>query len=166
MRFSIGAAGSHVRRPNLWNKRVPMTLPDFNEDSLVAAGEFDVQLGAPETLPVAAESPAIARFKLEKEYHGPMQGHASGEMLSAGQPQLGEATYVAIESFFGALDGRAGGFALAHRGDMHAGVDTLHISIVPGSGSGELAGIQGELKIRREAAGRYSYTLRYRIDGA
>jgi hypothetical protein len=142
-----------------------MNQPEFN-DSFVAAGEFDVQLGAPETLPAAAEAPAIARFRLEKEYHGPMAGHASGEMLSAGQPQQGEATYVAIETFFGKLDGRTGGFALAHRGDMHAGVDTLRVSIVPGSGSGELAGIQGELQMRRVEGKRYAYTLTYIVGSA
>lgn len=57
-------------------------------------------------------------------------------MLSAGEPQAGEAVYTALESFSGTLDGRSGGFALAHFGQVDAGVKELRIVIVPGSGTG------------------------------
>jgi hypothetical protein len=139
-----------------------VSVASSNAESLVAVGEFDVKIGAPDMIPVPTGASAVGRHALEKEYHGGLKGHAFGEMLTAGQPQLGEATYVALESFSGTLNGRVGGFALAHLGQMSAGSEELRISIAPGSGTGELAGIRGELLIRRES-GTHHYTLNYRI---
>lgn len=139
-----------------------MDAGSSSADSSVAVGEFDVKIGAPDMIPVPDGASPIGRHVLEKEYRGGLLGHATGEMLTSGQPKIGEATYVAIESFVGTLEGRKGGFALAHFGQMHAGGEELRISISPGSGTGELSGIQGELLIRRESGKPY-YTLNYQI---
>lgn len=140
-----------------------MNAGSSNADSSVATGEFAVKIGPPDLISVPDGASPIGRHGLEKEYRGDLQGRALGEMLTSGQPQAGEATYVAIESFVGSLDGRNGGFALAHFGRMHAGSEELRIDISPGSGTGELFGIRGELLIRREA-GKHYYTLNYAID--
>jgi hypothetical protein len=126
----------------------------------VATGEFDVKIAPPALIAVPSNAAPIGRHVLEKTYHGALNGQASGEMLTAGQPRQGEATYVAIESFEGALDGKSGGFALAHFGEMDAGGESLSVQIVPGSGTGELARIRGTLQIRRES-GKHYYTLTY-----
>ncbi|MFO1340270.1 MAG: DUF3224 domain-containing protein [Burkholderiaceae bacterium] len=128
-----------------------------------ASGEFDVKIGAAEMMTAPEGAPAMARRRLDKQYRGDLQGQALGEMLAAGQPQAGEAAYTALESFTGTLQGRRGGFALAHLGLMHAGGQDLRIAIVPGSGTGELAGIHGELLLRIEG-GAHHYTLNYRFD--
>ncbi|WP_312847794.1 DUF3224 domain-containing protein [Burkholderia gladioli] len=140
--------------------RHPVNLALSDSPSSVATGGFDVKISPPEPVAVAPGASAIGRHAIEKTYHGGLAGHSLGEMLSAGQPQQGKAGYVAIESFEGTLDGRSGGFALAHLGEMDAGSEFLRIGIVPGSGTGELAGIKGQLQIRREA-GRHDYTLTY-----
>lgn len=139
-----------------------MNTASPNIGASVATGEFTVKIGAPVAVDVPAHASAIGRHTLEKDYRGALQGHARGEMLAAGQPSSGEAAYVAIESFVGSLDGRSGGFTLSHFGQMHAGDEVLRIRVVPGSGTGELAGIDGELAIRREP-GKHSYTFSYRI---
>lgn len=102
------------------------------------------------------------RRSLNKQYSGDMAGSALGEMQMSGQPQVGEAAYTAIESFMGGLQGRSGSFALAHLGLMSGGQQDLRIAIVPGSGSGELAGISGELALRIEA-GVHFYELHYQF---
>lgn len=127
-----------------------------------ARGQFEVKVGAAEMMKSPDGGPAMARRSLDKQYRGDLQGQALGEMLAAGQPQAGEAAYTALESFTGTLQGRAGGFALAHLGVMHAGGQDLRITIVPGSGTGELAGIHGELQLRIEE-GVHHYTLNYRF---
>ncbi|CAB3798128.1 DUF3224 domain-containing protein [Paraburkholderia fynbosensis] len=137
-----------------------MSTAQSDKHSFVATGEFDVKIAPPHMIAVPANASAIGRHALEKAYRGGLNGRAQGEMLSAGQPQQGEATYVALESFDGTLDGKTGGFALAHLGEMDAGGEELRIGIVPGSGTGELAGIRGQLLIRREA-GKHYYTLTY-----
>ncbi|WP_176079869.1 DUF3224 domain-containing protein [Paraburkholderia tropica] len=103
-----------------------------------------------------------ARDTTAVAYHGGLTGRSLGEMLSAGNPSLLQAAYVAIESFEGALDGKRGSFALAHLGEMDAEGEELRICIVPGSGAGELTGLRGNLQIRREGA-KHHYTLTYSI---
>ena len=68
-------------------------------------------------------------------------------MLSAGNPAAGSASYVAIEHVTGTLNGKLGDFALAHAGTMHDGANDLTITIVPGSGTGDLFGISGKLTL-------------------
>jgi Protein of unknown function (DUF3224) len=61
------------------------------------------------------------------------------------------------------LDDRDGGFALIHFGQMHAGSEELRINITPGSGTGALAGIQGELLIRRDAGELRKFATRAQV---
>ncbi|MCH7345679.1 DUF3224 domain-containing protein [Pelomonas sp. CA6] len=129
---------------------------------LRCSGQFKVRLLPPEAMDAPPGAPAMARRKLEKSFEGGLQGQSLGEMLAAGLPPQGEAAYVALESFTGTLDGRPGGFAMAHLGLMHAGGQSLRIAIVPGSGSGALAGITGELTLRI-AAGVHHYELAYAL---
>ena len=127
-----------------------------------ATGQFDVKIGPPEPMDTPADGPAIMRRRLDKTYRGDLQGTALGEMVFAGRPPAGEAAYTALESFSGTLHGRRGGLALAHLGVMHAGGQEVRIQIVPGSGTGELAGIHGELLLRIES-GVHHYTLNYQL---
>ncbi|MBN3806499.1 DUF3224 domain-containing protein [Paraburkholderia sp. Ac-20336] len=139
-----------------------MSVTPSDQEPLVATGAFDVKIAPPDSVAVPAHAAPIGRHVIEKAYHGGLKGQALGEMLTAGKPREGEATYVALESFEGSLDGRCGGFALAHFGEMDAGREALRIDIVPGSGTGELSGIRGQLLIRRESSKHY-YTLTYWI---
>jgi hypothetical protein len=137
-----------------------MSIAPSDNKTFVAVGEFDVKIASPEMIAVPANGAAIGRHMLEKAYRGGLNGRALGEMLTAGLPQQGQASYVALESFEGELDGRSGGFALAHLGEMDAGGEELRVGIVPGSGTRELSGIRGHLVIRRNA-GKHHYTLTY-----
>ncbi len=106
--------------------------------------------------------PAWDGMSLDKVFQGPLNASSRGEMLAARTAQEGSAAYVAIESVEGTLDGRAGEFVLAHRGLLDRGAQTQAISVVPDSGSGALAGLRGEMKIRIEGGVHYydfDYTL-------
>ena len=63
-------------------------------------------------------------------------------MLSAGTGTKGSAGYVAIERVTGSLHGRRGSFVLQHSGTMTRGDGQLTVTVVPDSGSGDLAGSQ------------------------
>jgi hypothetical protein len=69
---------------------------------------------------------------------------------------------VAIERVTGALHGRSGTFVLQHTGTMAGGEQHLSITIVPGSGTGELVGIAGSMTIAI-ADGVHSYELAYTL---
>ena len=128
-----------------------------------ASGAFDVQM---QPQPAANETPTpgatLGRLLLSKTYHGDLQATAQGQMLSAITPTTGSAGYVAIEHVTGTLHGRAGSFVLQHSGLMNRGEKQLLITVVPDSGSGELAGLQGRLDIRI-SEGQHFYDMAYSL---
>ena len=129
-----------------------------------AIGTFDVKV-TPVATDTAGEGSPLGRFSLEKQWHGDVEGTSHGEMLTAGSSVKNSAGYVAVERFTGTVNGRRGTFALQHTGTMTRGVGQLTITIVPDSGTGELAGISGSLGITI-ADGKHSYDLEYSIAGA
>ncbi len=103
------------------------------------------------------------RFSFTKRWDGDLVADGEGVMLSAGDPDSGKAGYVVLESINGTLDGRAGGFSFAQLGLMSGGEPTLTYVVVPGSGTGELAGIEGELQLDVTEDGEHRYQLRYAL---
>lgn len=129
-------------------------------DARTARGEFDVQIA-----PLAKDDGpgfALGRMSLGKTFRGALDASAQGEMLTAMTTTPGSAVYVALERVTGTLDGRRGSFGLAHQGTMNRGRQSLAIAIVPDSGTGELAGIEGTLAIDIRD-GKHYYVLTYRL---
>ena len=122
-----------------------------------ATGPFDVKV-----TPAGESSPGIARFTLDKQFHGKLEAASKGEMLAGGGTK-GTGGYVAMEVVTGTLDGRTGSFALQHSGTMMNNNFTLIIVVVPGSGTGELAGIDGKMNILIAADGKHSYDFEYTL---
>src|SRR5258706_14843464 len=108
-----------------------------------AAGTFEVKV-----MPLSASGDIPGRFSLDKQYQGDLEGSGKGEMLTAGDASSGSAGYVAIELVTGKLGGKTGSFALQHSGSMNRGTQQLTVTVVPGSGTGELSGISGRLEIQ------------------
>ena len=122
-----------------------------------ATGPFDVTIAPLE--PYVKDDPTFARFSLDKQYRGGLEGSSKGEMLSSGKPPTAGA--VAMEKFTGKLDGHSGTFVLEHSATMEQGSTTgWSIVVVPGSGTGELTGIKGKMEIINQA-GKHSYVFEY-----
>ncbi|KAA9131828.1 DUF3224 domain-containing protein [Marinihelvus fidelis] len=119
-------------------------------------GPFDVSL-EPQPDP---EAPA-GRMIIRKRYSGAIEGTANGQMISH-QVEGGVAIYFAIETFEGSVDGREGGFLLAHRGVMSADRRELDIHVIDGTGTGALEGISGRMDIS-QAGGEHHYTFDYTL---
>jgi organic hydroperoxide reductase OsmC/OhrA len=83
-------------------------------------------------------------------------------MLSAGTDVKGSAGYVAIERVSGALRGRSGSFVLQHHATMTRGTPHQNIVVIPDSGTGELAGLTGHMRIII-AGGKHSYEFEYSL---
>lgn len=112
-----------------------------------ATGTFDVKL-VPQGTPDTAQGIALARMSIDKQFHGDLDATSKGEMLSSGTEANGSAAYVAIERLTGTLHGHSGSFVLMHSGTMTREAQRLTVSVAPGSGTGELAGIAGTMTIR------------------
>lgn len=125
-----------------------------------ASGAFDVKLS-----PLPIESPDAderrGRMALDKRFHGELDATGVGQMLTATGAVKGSAGYVAIERVEGTLHGRKGSFMLQHSGTMTRGAPSLSITVVPDSGDGELAGIEGRMSITiTDGAHRYDFEYR------
>jgi Protein of unknown function (DUF3224) len=104
----------------------------------------------------------LSRFSLVKKIRGDIEGTSRGEMLAGGDYKLGAAGYVAIELITGVLQGRQGAFALQQIATMDASGSKISVTVVPGSGTGELKGIAGTFKIQI-ADGQHSYEFEYTL---
>ena len=124
-----------------------------------AHGTFDVSM---EAEPPFLEQDGIKlnRNVVRKEFSGDVLGTSEAQMVAAYTATPGSAGYVAIEHFTGSVAGRSGSFVLQHSGLMDRGSAALTVTIVPDSGTGELAGISGTLEIDNDA-GEHSYVLEY-----
>jgi hypothetical protein len=125
-----------------------------------AEGTFEVKL-SPQS---EANSPTafLGRLLLDKQFRGDLEATSRGQMLSAGSPAEGSAGYVAIEQVTGRLGGREGSFILQHNGIMRRGKGELTITVVPDSGTGELAGIEGTMTINVTDDGHF-YAFKYTL---
>jgi hypothetical protein len=126
-----------------------------------AVGTFDVKM-KPEPLSDVAGKTAMGRMSIDKVYHGQLEGTGQGEFLSAMGTEKGSAGYVAMEQVAGTLDGKKGTFVLMHRGVMTRGAPELLVTVVPDSGTGELVGITGTLKIDI-VEGKHNYVFDYSL---
>ena len=125
-----------------------------------ARGTFDVKL-TPQTDDKSAG--AVGRMSLDKQYHGDLEGTSKGEMLAVSTAVQGSAGYVAMEQVSGTLHGHSGTFALQHSGTMTRGTPQLSITVVPDSGTGQLAGITGTMTINI-VDGKHFYEFDYALD--
>jgi hypothetical protein len=126
---------------------------------MTATGAFEV------TIQPLGSDEMLGRMSLDKQFHGELAATSKGEMLTAGTAVKGSAGYVAIERVSGTLHGRTGTFILQHTGTMNRGAPQLTISVVPDSGTGDLAGIAGTMTIDIDA-GKHTYELTYTLGDA
>ncbi len=124
-----------------------------------ANGTFEVQL-TPQDDP---GSPA-GRMLIAKTYLGDMQGTGTGQMISK-RTESGTAVYYAIEEFTGSVMGKSGSLTLVHMGHMSEQSQSLDVTILEGSGSGQLKAISGSMLIMQEG-GEHRYELTFELKGA
>lgn len=125
-----------------------------------ASGTFEVKLN-PQTNDGVGD-PTVGRMSIEKRFEGALEAVSRGQMLTAMTDVKGSAGYVAMERVSGTLDGQSGTFALQHSGTMSRGEGQLVITVVPDSGTGQLAGLSGKMMIN-VVEGKHSYEFEYTL---
>lgn len=104
----------------------------------------------------------LARLAFSKEFTGDMVGQSQGEMLSCRSPEPGSAGYVAIETMDVVLEGKRGCLVFQHSSTLDQGAPRQSIQVVPNSGTGELAGISGQVEIQI-VEGVHFYQFSYQL---
>ena len=123
-----------------------------------ASGTFEVKI-KPQDDKVAE---GLGRMTIEKQLHGDFEGTSLGQMLTAMTSVQGSAVYVAVERLTGTLQGRQGSFVVHHTGIMNRGEQQLTITVVPDSGTDQLTGITGTMKIKI-VDGKHFYDFDYSL---
>lgn len=139
----------------------PKGAPKGKPMKTQAKGTFDVKV-IPVPPDEKAQETGIGRFLLDKQFHGDLEASSKGEMIASGSPASGSGGYVAMEKVSGILNGRKGSFMLQHNGTMQGGAAEMNVVVIPGSGTEELAGIEGKLTIII-ADGKHSYEFEYTL---
>lgn len=115
--------------------------------------------------PATRTGTAVGIARMVKRFRGGLEGSAETLFTSAYDQEKGIGTYLAMESFDGSLDGRAGTFNVAHSATTHGGQERLHelVVIVPGSGTGELIGVTGTGRLWVDDDGTHRLELEYEL---
>lgn len=97
----------------------------------------------PSTYDGPAEGPVLSRIHVEESFAGDITADGVVEFLQAGQAD-GSASFVGIERVTGEVGGRRGTFLLQDAGTVQDNIVSGDWFVIPGSGTGELAGLRGE----------------------
>ncbi len=116
----------------------------------------------PSTGPADVDVPVVGLTTFDKVFSGPsLVATSVVQMVSAVGP-TGPLSYVALERVEGSLDGATGAFLLQHVGVVVAGVPSLSLEVVIGSGTEGLADLSGSGTIEHTADGAF-LTLVYSL---
>jgi hypothetical protein len=130
-----------------------------------ATGTFNVTMGKADTTEIG-QAAGIGRMTIDKVWAGGIEGTSKGEMLSHAEGSA--MSYVALEKMTVKVNGKSGTFVFQHRATMIAtdpSTAVLEVTVVPSSGTGELAGIDGKLTIVIDKSG-HSYDFAYTLPGS
>ena len=105
-------------------------------------------------------APKLTRVSATKSYQGDIEGEGKLEYLMMYRT-AGSASFMGLERVTGSIGGRSGSFVLQHTGTFEGGVAKVTLSVVPGSGTGDLRGLSGEGKFSVGHQPPYSMTLDY-----
>jgi len=90
-----------------------------------------------------AGGPVLTRIHVEETFAGDIAGEGVVEFLQAGQAD-GSASFAGIERVTGTVGGRTGTFLLQDAGTVQGNIVSGDWFVIPGSGTGGLAGLRGE----------------------
>lgn len=108
-----------------------------------AAAVITVHKYEPAAYDEPAGGPVLTRIHVEESFAGDISGDGVAEFLQAARAD-GPASFVGIERVTGELGGRRGTFLLQDAGTVREGIVSGDWFVIPGSGTGQLAGLRGE----------------------
>ena len=114
------------------------------------------------------DGPGLARATVKKAFSGDLAGDSTAELLMCQSDPAdleAGAGYVASELVTGRLGDREGSFVMQHWGLTSAEIgNRTGGHIVPGSGTGALTGLSGEVEISVDADGAHTITIDYELE--
>ena len=104
----------------------------------------------------------LTRAHVSRSFHGDLSGTGNLMYLMA-YLDSGVASFTGLERVVGSLGGKRGSFVLRHTGSYQGDEATAQYDVVPGSGTGELAGLSGTGGFSAGHAEEHDMTLDYDV---
>jgi hypothetical protein len=125
-----------------------------------ASGRIEVKSYEPQTYEEVEEGPNLVEISVIETFSGDIEGEGVARFLQAVRKD-GSASFVGVERVTGSVGGRHGSFLLQDAGTLEGNTVKGDWFVVPGSGTGELAGLRGEGGFTAELGQNASITLDY-----
>jgi hypothetical protein len=106
--------------------------------------------------------PKLTRASVLYAFDGELVGEGRLEYLMTYLPDT-SAVFAGYQRFVGRIAGREGSFVFQHGGRFAAGVATDTWRVVPGSGTNDLAGIQGQVEFSASHQDKYEIIFEYEL---
>ena len=133
--------------------------PALAAEKVHASGTIAVSKYEPANYDTTAETKLVL-INVEESFAGDLQGAGTARFLQASRPD-GSASFVGMERFVGTVGGKQGSFILQDVGTLTGDQVNGSWSMVPGSGTGELARIAGDGGFKAKLGQHASITLDY-----
>jgi hypothetical protein len=125
-----------------------------------ATGTFTIKGWDEQPFAEIEGAPKLTQAHVTTTYGGDLDGEGTSVLVMAYDGD--DASYTGYERVVGSLGGRPGSFALRLAGGFKQGAARTTWAVVEGSGTGELAGLQGEGGyVARHGEPEVTYELRW-----
>ena len=125
-----------------------------------ATGTFTIKGWDEQPYAEAEGAAKLTHARVTTTYGGDLEGEGTSELLMA--YDQADAAYAGYERFVGSLGGRSGSFVLRLDGGFQDGAATTTWTVVEGTGTGDLAGLEGQGGYQaRQGEPEVAYELRW-----
>jgi hypothetical protein len=107
-----------------------------------ATGTFTIKSWDEQPFAEVEGAPKLTQARVTTTYGGDLDGEGTSTLVMAYDGA--DASYAGYERVVGSLGGRSGSFVLRLAGGFEQGAARTTWTVVEGSGTGELAGLQGD----------------------
>ncbi|MFG1942500.1 DUF3224 domain-containing protein [Nonomuraea sp. NPDC048826] len=132
---------------------------------MIVKGPFDTANWTAEPPFEERDGVSLSRVTMDKTFHGDLDATSTVHLTVVTTPVEESKAYVAVERVEGTLNGRAGSFVLQHNAVSESDGQSLRVTVVPDSATGELRGLRGEMDIQVAPDGSHSYVFDYTLEG-
>jgi hypothetical protein len=125
-----------------------------------ATGTFTIKGWDEQPFAELEGAPKLTQARVTTTYGGDLDGEGTSTLVMAYDGA--DASYAGYERVVGSLGGRSGSFVLRLAGGFEQGAARTDWTVVEGSGTGELAGLQGEGGyVAKQGEPEVTYELRW-----
>lgn len=125
-----------------------------------ATGSFEVASWDEVTYEDRPEGTRLSRAKVTQRFEGGIAGEGAAEWLMSYRPD-GTARFVGLQRVIGDVAGKSGSFVLEAIGDFNGELARWEAAVIPGSGTDELAGLNGRGSFQAPHGCHASFTIDY-----